>query len=205
MRNFIWLLATLILHAGRCLGLCYYPNGSVSPQDLPCSSGINSTCCGPGFACLTNNICMLTSAAPDQDSQQYVRGSCSDKSFTFSSCPLFCSSSASDNVGGGQGLLKCDNIAGDAYICYEGSSSSCNNQDSLLRFQGWWENYKFAYWDLNIALGQPNIITTIGVTSTSTSTKSTPSPSGTGASSSIFSVIATSSAIPSASSSTSGM
>lgn len=70
---------------------CYYPDGSTAKQDAPCSSTGNSTCCGSQYACLSNNICASVDTTDDPtDSTGYVRGSCTDKSWTAGACPMFC-------------------------------------------------------------------------------------------------------------------
>lgn len=119
-------------------GVCYYPNGDVSPQDVPCTSDGNSTCCGVGYACLSNKICMTTNLTPPSSgSTTYVRGSCTDSTFTSSACPLFCVDPEYDDVAGGEGIEKCNNRQGDTYHCIDfNTDSSCDSGQSLLHFPG---------------------------------------------------------------------
>ena len=87
---FLFLLSLFVVSA---VSICYYPDGSTAPQDTPCKNdGGNSTCCGQGYACLSNSICMsVPGLTNDPNSQStYVRGSCTDKSWLSPSCPLFC-------------------------------------------------------------------------------------------------------------------
>jgi hypothetical protein len=71
--------------------ICYYPNGDLAVNDVPCSSsGGNSTCCGFGYTCLSNKICKRSNFVNGNDTDTYVRGSCTDKTFASSSCPSFC-------------------------------------------------------------------------------------------------------------------
>ena len=74
------------------LTLCYYPDGSPARQDIPCSNSGNSTCCGPLYACLSNNICMAVVGVTNDPSDLtvYVRGRCTDRSWTSDACPAFC-------------------------------------------------------------------------------------------------------------------
>lgn len=72
---------------------CFYPNHDVANNDMPCdSSKTDSNCCGPGYACLSNKVCRQA----HQDSSgafmpyTYGRGSCTDRTWTSSSCPQFC-------------------------------------------------------------------------------------------------------------------
>ncbi|KAF9871072.1 hypothetical protein CkaCkLH20_11489 [Colletotrichum karsti] len=40
---------------------CYYPNGSIAPNDTPCRDDTaESACCGQGYACLSNGMCQAT-------------------------------------------------------------------------------------------------------------------------------------------------
>ena len=102
---------------------CYFPDGSTT-QDTPCNpTSANSTCCGPGYACLSNHLCSVTSHVPSsitQLSPYYVRASCTDPTWTSAECPLFCTNaSGGDNLGvGGMGVGKCDgNASLDRYYC----------------------------------------------------------------------------------------
>lgn len=74
---------------------CYYPDGSLSLKDTPCTSGTNTTCCGQGFACLENGICQVTTLAQAYDPKlnpliNYYRGSCTDQGWSSPQCPQFC-------------------------------------------------------------------------------------------------------------------
>ena len=75
---------------------CYYPDGSIAVNDTPCSSSATGTvCCGPGFACLENRVCQVTTEAQEADPNLnkkifYVRGSCSDQTWASPGCPNFC-------------------------------------------------------------------------------------------------------------------
>ena len=118
--------------------LCYYPDGSPS-EDFPCSSDVNSTCCGQGYTCMSNSICKSNSYtfSPGSDNTQYIRGSCTDKSFTSSSCPLFCLVKGVDQLDGGQDMIKCPDASGDVYVCNtETVPWSCDNNKDTLEFQG---------------------------------------------------------------------
>ena len=73
---------------------CYYPDGSLSLKDTPCSSDTNTTCCGQGFACLENGICQVTSLAQAYDPDlnpliNYYRGSCTNQDWSIPKCPQF--------------------------------------------------------------------------------------------------------------------
>jgi hypothetical protein len=65
---------TLVLNARAA---CYYPNGRLAPNDVPCQDDTaHTTCCGLGYACLSNGICKVTS-----ESLGKLRGSCTDQSW----------------------------------------------------------------------------------------------------------------------------
>lgn len=69
---------------------CYRPNGSINPRDRPCNPNSNpSFCCGPGYACLDNHLCKSTNFA-DQPDLGFIRGTCTDSTWTSDACPKFC-------------------------------------------------------------------------------------------------------------------
>lgn len=73
--------------------ICYYPDRSLSPQDVPCSdSEGESNCCGPGYACLSNKVCRQAHRDDNGNIIKYTygRGSCTDRNWRSSACPSFC-------------------------------------------------------------------------------------------------------------------
>ena len=89
----ILLISFLLLYAQLSTATCYYPDGeTVAPHDLPCLDGPGaSACCGYGYACLSNRLCMQTETISDNTSTtSYVRGSCTDQKWHASECPAFC-------------------------------------------------------------------------------------------------------------------
>ncbi|RHZ47885.1 uncharacterized protein CDV56_104015 [Aspergillus thermomutatus] len=57
----LFLAILWLLFPNPSLSTCYYPDGSVAPQDTPCQDSTKqATCCGQGYACLSNSICMAT-------------------------------------------------------------------------------------------------------------------------------------------------
>ena len=73
------------------LTLCYYPDGTPARGDTPCSHSGNSTCCGSLYACMSNSICKSVGVTDDpSDRTGYVRGSCTDRSWSSDACPAFC-------------------------------------------------------------------------------------------------------------------
>ena len=155
--RFVSLLALGIISFPVCTPICYYPDGiHAAPQDVPCNGGSsNSVCCGPGYACLSNQICMRNNDTLDNlSSETYVRGSCTDPKWLSASCPSFCTG----NQVGGEGMKKCEDSDEDSYCCLQGSecTSKCDNGSVIIRFQG-----------------EPSVVTTIGVTSTKSQVLST--------------------------------
>ncbi|KAH9990376.1 hypothetical protein F4779DRAFT_610077 [Xylariaceae sp. FL0662B] len=138
--------------------ICYYPDGSVAPQDTPCQdASAESTCCGQGYACLSNNICMATGdEIQKSEASMYVRGSCTDKAWRSSSCPLFCinpKAPSNDLIAGGMGIEKCSNTTDDMYYCIDGNMDNvdCDKKLNVLSFKG-----------------APTTVTTIGVAPSTT-------------------------------------
>ena len=144
------LLYLAIVSLPPCKAICYYPDGvHVAPQDVPCNGGSsNSVCCGPGYACLSNQICMRTNQTLDNHSSQtFVRGSCTDRKWLSAACPSFCTS----NQDGGEGMKKCEGSEEDSYCCLQGAlcTDKCDKGPVIIRFQG-----------------EPSVVTTVGVTAT---------------------------------------
>ena len=76
----------LFTHSLFIEATCYYPDGTIATQDIPCTKDttVNADyCCGSDSICLTNKICLNNIGT-------LVRGSCTDHSWTSPSCPSFC-------------------------------------------------------------------------------------------------------------------
>ena len=119
---------------------CWYPDGkTVAKQDVQCRSEGNSTCCGAGFACLSNNICQVTNFVVNPPNTPLIRGSCSDPTWSDENCPLFCENPTDDdNQQGGIGISQCPDTDLE-YYCQDsaGNSSICGtDSDKLIAFRG---------------------------------------------------------------------
>lgn len=81
-----------ILHPWcRTDGSCYYPDTTVAAGDLSCNaSAIVSTCCGKGWACLGNGLCLSTGESPDINRDIWARGSCTDRTWSSEKCVKPC-------------------------------------------------------------------------------------------------------------------
>ncbi|KAK1687297.1 hypothetical protein BDP55DRAFT_90288 [Colletotrichum godetiae] len=156
---FLSLLITLLLSVVQVRAACYYPDGSIAPNDTPCQDlTAESTCCGQGYACLSNAMCEATGKELSKDgATELVRGSCTDRSWRSSSCPLFCINPETDNVGGGIGVAKCEGTAEELYYCINSvmDTVNCTAKKNVLFFQQ-----------------SPTAITTIGVAATPTPSSS---------------------------------
>ncbi|KZL69274.1 hypothetical protein CI238_09089 [Colletotrichum incanum] len=146
----------------RVHAACYYPDGSISPNDTPCQDRTaESVCCGQGYACLSNGMCQATGKELQKGgATELVRGACTDRSWRSSSCPLFCINPETDNVAGGIGIAKCQGTTEELYYCINSVQDgvNCTAKQNVLFFQG-------------------NAITTIGVAATPTPTASSTSGS----------------------------
>ncbi|KAL6869340.1 hypothetical protein ACO1O0_000665 [Amphichorda felina] len=132
--------------------VCYYPNGDASNQDVPCNDGDDeSTCCGPGLACLGNNLCMATGVGIQSPTMKstYVRGTCTDRSWRSGNCPNFCINDEVDRLDQGMPIEKCpankDNDDDDGeeeggkeelYYCVNKRKPDCANRHNVLVFEG---------------------------------------------------------------------
>lgn len=137
----------VISFASLATALCYFPDGkSVPRQDTPCRSNGFATFCGQGYACLSNNLCMLTEHVADAipGQSKYVRGSCTDQTWNSPNCPNFCIVPANgDNFSGGMGVTKCEGTQ-DRYYCMNdqtnslSSSAICSSSTYFFQAAGTW-------------------------------------------------------------------
>ncbi|KAH7305937.1 hypothetical protein B0I35DRAFT_443545 [Stachybotrys elegans] len=147
-------LSTLILFLDGAACICYYPDGSTAPQDVPCTDETrHSACCGPGYACLSNFICQATGAELQRPgATEYVRGSCTDESWRSGSCPSFCVNPNYDFLAGGNGIGRCENDSL-LFYCINSQETDCQRERNVLVFHD-----------------EPLAITTIGVRATTSIT-----------------------------------
>ncbi|CZR50375.1 uncharacterized protein PAC_00247 [Phialocephala subalpina] len=136
------LVLLFFLHVAKAAA-CYFPDGSLAAGDTPCNPAASDTdpsfCCGPGWACLNNTVCMATPSAVGWNGYPYSRGSCTDKSWK-------CDES------GGAGMTKCSSVIHDRYCCAGNSGCDCASGNNTVKFPG-----------------QYTVETTIGVDATTTS------------------------------------
>jgi hypothetical protein len=136
------LLLTLspIIIAGN---ICYLPNGDTA-TDVPCDPSAEHTqCCWSHGACLTNGLCALS--ATNSTGISYVRGTCTDKTWSSPLCPQQCqlnqdtafNSSAYDFRKGGVQIWQCGSqgYAKEAEYCCESAAESqrcCETQTAVF-------------------------------------------------------------------------
>ena len=137
--NTVRIFFSFLLYCSLVHSLCYFPNGAVSTQDTPCRDDLDqSTCCGQGYACLTNNMCMATGKELQKaGATRFVRGSCTDKSWRSGNCPNFCADPEKDNTGGGMGISQCPGTY-KMFYCIDSAMDQvdCDKQQNVLVFQG---------------------------------------------------------------------
>ncbi|KAF2479227.1 hypothetical protein BDY17DRAFT_313780 [Neohortaea acidophila] len=122
------LLSFLVLSSFQVSAICYYPDGTVTPGDVPCLTGNDpSFCCSFGYACLNNQICMTTSHTPNA-TNTYVRGSCTDPTWRSANCPSFCVNPDppwKDDTAGGEGMALCANTT-NTFYCVDFNEDAVN-------------------------------------------------------------------------------
>lgn len=139
----VHVLATILLISSAVFQVsaaCYYPDGSVA-QDIPCTDSTDeSTCCGPGFACLGHTssffLCQATGEEFQRaDASEFVRGSCTDQSWRSSNCPNVCVDPNRDNTAGGHGVAACPRSDTRFYCISTGlSEEDCSTGHNLIEF-----------------------------------------------------------------------
>ncbi|PWY68144.1 hypothetical protein BO83DRAFT_87284 [Aspergillus eucalypticola CBS 122712] len=82
----LFLLLATCTPTSSATATCYYPDGTIASNNVPCSSDTYSACCGKSDVCLSNNLCM------DTGEQPYVlsRGACTDPNWESDNCPSVC-------------------------------------------------------------------------------------------------------------------
>jgi len=108
---------------------CYWPSGSASSDSSCNSNGTFSGCCGIGFACLTNGLCMNAI-----DPYNVIRGGCTDKSWKSSDCPLVCmDKDKKDNINSSQALSQCSTSSRDQWYCISrDKEDQCDDEPVLF-------------------------------------------------------------------------
>jgi len=82
-------ITTLLSTAVLGQQMCYFPNGSPSPNDTPCRSSGFTHCCNNQSICLGNGFCQSVEFQP----YTLSRGSCTDQTWQSPNCPQRCKGS----------------------------------------------------------------------------------------------------------------
>ncbi|KAB5533638.1 hypothetical protein GE09DRAFT_1144612 [Coniochaeta sp. 2T2.1] len=89
---------------------CYYPNGAIASDQVPCSDAQFSACCHRNAICLSNNLCMGIK-------QPFTlgRGSCTDPEWQSERCPQQCQTA---QPASGCSIILLNSTAGvNSYCC----------------------------------------------------------------------------------------
>lgn len=133
------ILISLSLFLWQAQAICYFPNGKTASQDGPCRDDTeHSACCGQGFACLSNGMCVaVVDLVRPPELIPYHRASCTDKSWRSGDCPNFCVDSDVDRLDWAVSMGVCPN-SDSAFFCNrkKGAKSDCQNNKNLVSFSG---------------------------------------------------------------------
>lgn len=138
---------TLICHISPALSTCYNFDGSTTVGDIACqdSPNVESTCCPPGYACLSNRICQKTEFAVGfEDAGYFVRGSCTDSKWKSPFCPNFCvrgEAPYNEKKAGYNQVGRCETPAPNVFYCLNSintdlGETNCSNIDSWFALPG---------------------------------------------------------------------
>jgi hypothetical protein len=136
------LLRLLLILLPVSAATCYFPNGAIARDYLPCTNQAFSTCCLPAYTCLSNNICTFIPLNRDPDSNiDYVRGACTDSTWNSTSCPKFCNNGNPpfrDQISGSQSMSRCPGRKDDVYYCGDDNylKVDCGKGVGVLSFAG---------------------------------------------------------------------
>jgi hypothetical protein len=144
--NFLLLITLcLCLTGARGERKCYYPDSTLASSDGDCNPGKeNSVCCGKGYVCLGNGICMIDSKTPGVNANlagTIWRGSCTDQEWKSPDCPKYCAELSGPEAGSlssGQQLGKCPDME-DTYYCKTSETEvDCNDSSKIFQIRGMW-------------------------------------------------------------------
>ncbi|KAL5358361.1 hypothetical protein BJX96DRAFT_146403 [Aspergillus floccosus] len=91
--------------------LCYFPDGSIAKNNVPCTGAPHTACCGASDICLSNGFCMNINHQPWSMS----RGACTNQAWD-GGCPDRCISE-NDYPHGGCSIINLSYEAGEALYC----------------------------------------------------------------------------------------
>lgn len=73
--------------ANNLFAPCFYPNGDLEPNDMPCSDE-GGACCPPRWVCQKNGLCYLPNEG-NSPNNTIERHTCTDESWG-DLCPIWC-------------------------------------------------------------------------------------------------------------------
>ena len=105
---------------------CYYPDDTVTPEDVSCRYTGNSSCCSFGWTCLSNGLCQNPSPTiNDHGGGKYYRGSCTDPTFNSPNCAAVCLKPGVDSLNAAAEIVWCNSAGGrDFFYCYHSSNTT---------------------------------------------------------------------------------
>jgi hypothetical protein len=129
LRDFMMLAIALFLHLyliHLATATCYYPDDSVTPEDVSCRYTGNSSCCSIGWICLSNGLCQNPSPTiNDHGGGKYYRGSCTDPTFDSPNCAAVCLKPGVDTLNDAAEIVWCNTSGGsDYFYCYHPSDTT---------------------------------------------------------------------------------
>ncbi|KAF2802132.1 uncharacterized protein BDZ99DRAFT_483148 [Mytilinidion resinicola] len=144
------------IHAAASNLTCYYPDGLENRGDACNPTSSVSQCCGPGFVCLGNGLCLPGPEDTKSYDWKYYRSGCTDPIWASPTCPNFCLG-PNDSIDSGQGIQSCSG-GPNRYCCaHSRRMDCCSNSTNIF------------------TLGLANIVTTIPYISKAASTTAPPS------------------------------
>ncbi|UNI20111.1 hypothetical protein JDV02_006233 [Purpureocillium takamizusanense] len=127
----ITIVLTLASTAWSASPLCYWPGGGVAVGQFPCGTSGHSTCCGTGYACLSNHMCQAVTDEALIKGPLYARGACTDSFWESPNCPPFCKAVGYDVMDGQQVMHKCDN-SDRVFYCESSAKPDCEHTKKVI-------------------------------------------------------------------------
>ncbi|MCJ1391372.1 hypothetical protein MMC18_004236 [Xylographa bjoerkii] len=119
------LFSSLATAATSSSSICYAADG-IQSANFACNPGqTDSTCCMPGFECISNGLCAPGPNITGAITPFYV-GDCTDPTWSSPECLKECADS------GGNGVQPCANAGPGNFCCYGLSNADCCSNSTLV-------------------------------------------------------------------------
>ncbi|KAF2495400.1 hypothetical protein BU16DRAFT_389474 [Lophium mytilinum] len=124
-------LSRFSIHTAASNLTCYYPDGLQNRGNACDPTSAVSQCCGPGFVCLGNGLCLPGPTVRKDYDWKYYRSGCTDPTWDSPTCPDICLG-PKDSIDSGQGVQSCSG-GPNRYCCaHSRHTDCCSNSTNIF-------------------------------------------------------------------------